>query len=117
MSEDECAVKKPEEPVLLKKIADLPRVRSDQFVSVYSNHTEAAPGFYELTLIVSRIAKKGNELHVEEQAEIIYSWEHAVRVRDLLSRMIKAYEDQEGNKIRILSEDEPSTVADPKHDN
>jgi hypothetical protein len=98
-------------------IADLPRTRSEGFVSVYANHTEAYPGFYEIALLFCRIGKaRPGQMAIEEGAEIALSWEHALRVRDLLNRMIDAYEKQQG-KIRIQEGNAPesSESGDPEH--
>jgi len=87
-------------------IADLPRTRPERFVSIYANHTEALPGFCELALTFSRIAREPSKgLIVEEGGEVILTWEHAIRVRDLLSRMVEAYEKQQGS-IRTVKEDD-----------
>jgi hypothetical protein len=86
-------------------IKDLPRTRSERFVSIYANHTEALPSFYELDLIFNRIGKGVDGVIVEEVAEVILTWEHAVRVRDLLNRMVETYEGKQGH-IRILKDEE-----------
>lgn len=93
-----------------QQISELPRVQSDQFRSIYVNHTEAVPGVNELALTVCRIARRRAAFQLEEQAEIVFSWEHALRVRDLLNRMIQAFEDGYG-KIRIEPEEQESPSA------
>jgi hypothetical protein len=88
----------------LVKISDLPRKRSECFVSVYSNHVEATPGFYELRLTFCQIVTDSEAKPVsEQQVAVAMAWEHAIRVRDLFSRLIEGYEREHG-KIRPLQE-------------
>jgi|SRR5450759_4390493 hypothetical protein len=96
----------PEDAKISKRltIASLPRKRADGFSFNYANHTEAMPGFYELALQFCRIGKGADgDLAVEILAEISMSWEHAIRVKDLLNRVVAAYESENGN-IRLLTE-------------
>jgi hypothetical protein len=93
-------------------IAELPRTRPDRFVSVYANHTEGTPGFYELDLVFCRIGKSSSgQLAIEEEAQIVLSWEHVLRVRNLLNRMVDAYEKQQG-KIRFMQEEDEEEGKD-----
>lgn len=87
-------------------IAEIRRSRSESFVSAYSNHTESSLGFYEIAFLFCHIRKdeKGDPI-AEQQAEIVMTWEHASRVRDLLNRLIPAYESQNG-PIRLMKEPE-----------
>jgi hypothetical protein len=88
------------------KIADLPRSRSDRFVSIYANHTETTPGFNELAVMFSRIGKlRLGDFAIQEEVEVVLSWEHALRVRDLLTRMLDAYQKHEG-KLRTQKEED-----------
>jgi hypothetical protein len=92
-------------------IADLPRIRSERFMSVYANHTEAAPGFFDIALVFCHIGRgRVGKLAIEEDVEVVLSWEHTIRLRNLLDRMVEAYEAQQG-KIRIMNE-EPNPAAE-----
>ena len=85
-------------------ISEIPRTRSERFISVYANHLEAAAGFYDLGLLFCHIAKDPQGKPVSEQlAEITLAWEHALRFRDLLDRLVQAYERDHG-KIRSMKE-------------
>jgi hypothetical protein len=86
------------------KIADLPRSRSEKFITAYCNHTESTPSFYEFELLFSHIHKNQDGIAtVEQQAQIIMTWEHTLKVRDLLNRVVEAYQDQRGS-IRLMTE-------------
>ena len=88
-------------------IAELLRHRSPHFISAYTNHTEGSPGFYELGLTFCQIAPDLERKPVVEQhAALTMTWEHALRVRDLLDRLIKGYEKEHG-AIR-LTDDQPA---------
>ena len=94
-------------------IAELPRLQSERFVSAYTNHIEATPGPYDLSLIFCQILKDSqDQTVVERHAGIAMTWEHAVRLRDLFGRMIDAYEREKG-KIRVI-EDTPPPQEQPE---
>jgi len=83
------------------KVSDLPRIRSQQFVSGYTNHIEATQSFFDIRLVMCQITRilsedAGPKLVVEEQATFAMTWEHAAQVRDLLDRIISQYEKQNG---------------------
>ena len=88
-------------------LADVPHVRSDGFSAGYCNHTEAAPGFYEITLNFGQITRdaEGNPV-IEQHASIAMTWEHAMLLKELLDRQIEGYE-QENGKLRRAKEVTP----------
>ena len=86
------------------RLADLPRLRADHFVSVYANQIETTPTFYDIALTFARVTRGPNGKPVlEEQATATVAWEHAIRLRDLLSRLLTAYEEKNG-PIRLMHE-------------
>lgn len=82
-------------------ISELRRFRSERFMAVYANHAEATPSFYDLRLAFFHVAKdvKG-EPEIEEQVAVDMTWEHAIRLNDMLNGVIKRYQDDNG-KIRV----------------
>jgi hypothetical protein len=81
----------------LINVLELPRQRLSHFISAYVNHVEAASSFYDLRLIFCQVAVDlQRELTVEQHAAFAMTWEHAVRVRNLLNRLIAAYEKENG---------------------
>ena len=93
------------------KITDLPRSRSEKFITAYCNHTESTPSFYEFEMLFSHIHKNQDGIAtVEQQAQIVMTWEHTLRVRDLLNRVVEAYQTQRG-AIRSMAE-----ADSPDHD-
>ncbi len=105
----------PEATSHIISIAELPRSRSESFLSAYSNHTESTPGFYEIAFLFCHIHKdQKGDLVLEQRAEIVMTWEHAARVRDLLNRMVTNYEAEHG-LIRLKKELEVEQKAqEPK---
>lgn len=98
--------KKSDDEVQIKflEIGDLPRIRANRFSLSYSNHIEANRSFYDLSLTFCQISKNLKEQTVlEEQVTTIMTWEQIIRLRDLLTRLIKQYEDTNG-KIRLQEE-------------
>jgi hypothetical protein len=88
-------------------ITELSRHRMPHFISAYTNHTEGSPGFYELGLTFCQIAADLERKPVIEQhAALTMTWEHALRVRELLDRLIKGYEKEHGT-IRLKPDDPP----------
>lgn len=82
------------------KITDLPRVRTQSFVSTYANNVGSAMGRYDLRLIFGQIVFGPNEDgRIEDSVSVTMAWEHVVPLRDLLSRIIEKYEVDHG-KIR-----------------
>lgn len=88
------------------KIADITRSRSAGFSFVYSNHTEAAPAFNEISCLFCHIHRDlDGSPTAEQKVEVVMSWEHAARVRDLLDRMLRNYESEHG-PVRSIQEPE-----------
>lgn len=95
------------------RIEDLPRIRAANFTAAYANHVEAFPGFYEISVLFCRIQRNtGGETVSEQQAEITMTWEQALRVRDLLDRLVKGYEAQHGS-IRLMDDPREAEQGPP----
>jgi len=88
------------------KVPDLPRRKSDGFVSIYANNVGSAMTFYDLRLIFGQILfGPGEEPVIEDRCSITMPWEHVLAMRDLLNRVIDNYERDSG-KIRPQPENE-----------
>jgi hypothetical protein len=82
-------------------LLEVDRVRSPQFVSIYSNNANASASFFELRLLFGQIlgGLGKDPVHIEDGALITMSWEHAQKLSELLQKTIALYEAQHG-KVR-----------------
>jgi hypothetical protein len=78
-----------------------------QIPIVYFNNAQAQATEYELSLDLGYRAGPGQESEVAVRA--VTSWEHAKRLRDLLDRLVKGYEQQAG-PIREFPEPAPEVT-------
>jgi len=90
------------------RIADLPRKSATDYVSAYANNTNANPSFYEITLLFGQIVTtpKG-ETHILDRASITMTWEHAFRLNSLLDRLLRDYQQEHNNGIRLMDDNGP----------
>lgn len=73
-------------------IEDLERIKSPNYVSVYANNTNATSSFNELRLFFGQIVHRPYiDPIIEDSVTVTMTWEHALRVRELLDRMLKSY--------------------------
>lgn len=86
--------------VLEYNIADLEHERAALFVDLYVNHTQAQPSFNDLRMVMGAIVDNRGKREappvIEERVAVTMAWEHAKSLRDLLTRMIDAYEKENG---------------------
>jgi hypothetical protein len=85
----------------------LQRLQAPGFVSVYANNTNSTNSFYEVRLLFGQIIGRPDAAPiVEDSVMVTMTWEHAVRVRDMLSRILADYERDQG-PIRLMKESSP----------
>ncbi len=85
------------------KISDLKRVRSPSFVDTYSNNVNGGAGFHDLRLIFGQIVTGMDDPYIEDRAAVTMNWEHTKALRDLLDRLLRQYEEENG-PVRKQSE-------------
>lgn len=74
-------------------LAELKRVRSQGFVSVYTNNVNATAMFFDLSLIFGQIVVvPQGETFLEDRVSVTMAWEQVGPLRDLLDRLLKNYE-------------------------
>lgn len=89
-----------DKPVIdLEKLKSRPRhrVRSEKFVSLYSNSLNVEVSFNDFKLFFGRILEATPEkLVTEDGVEIIMGPEETLAVADVLNKQLKIYEDTFG---------------------
>ncbi len=84
------------------KISEMERVKSPQFLSVYANSTNVASSFLDARFLFGQVLGSPTEAeHIEDSVSVTMTWEHVVRLRDLLINVVKVYEDKNGS-IRLM---------------
>ena len=92
----------------------LERIQVPNYVSVYANNTNATSSFYEMRLYFGQIVHKpSGDPFIEDSVSVTMTWEHALRFRDLLNRMVESYKQGPHGTIREL-EAKPSVSRKSK---
>ncbi len=86
---------------LKTKAVDAPQLgrrRSSQFLSVYANNATVTAGFFEVQLTFGQYAGllPGETPYVEDSVSVAMTWEHTLKVRDLLNRILVVYQSEHG---------------------
>lgn len=92
----------------LIKIDDLPRRHPANYLETYANNVGTSSNFYDVRFIFGQItANPKDEMHIEDRVGVTMSWEHARQFRDLLNRLLEAYEKENGEVRTRVAEEEP----------
>ena len=88
----------PEEQEGILDLNKVPRQKAADFKSVYSNNAGSSATFHEVRLIFGQILAGPDQPTpvIEHSVSVSMTWEHALQLRDLLSRLITGFEKDQG---------------------
>jgi hypothetical protein len=90
-----------EEQPPMKEVTDLPVVRSETFVEVYSNYVSFAASAWDMTIMFGRtVADDPQHPRIEQRASISLSPQTAKAMAHIVLQNIQRYEAQYG-EIRL----------------
>jgi hypothetical protein len=81
-------------------VANLPHVKSEHFVPIYSNNVGLSGSFYDAALmfghIVPNYVSAGKEPYVEDTVSVTMAWEHMKALAAALNVAVEGYEKEHG---------------------
>ena len=74
-------------------VSEMKRIREENFISTYANNAHVLASQYDLSLLFGQImVNPDGEPLLHEAASVTMTWEHAKRLRDVLTNVLDNYE-------------------------
>jgi hypothetical protein len=83
-------------------IADLKHKTAENFRRVYSNNSNIAANFFDMTVLFGEVIidPEGTDPFLNDEVAVTMSWEHAKALLDGLARALTDYEQSNKQPIR-----------------
>ncbi len=71
-------------------VSKLERTQSPNYVYVYANHANVSTTTIDVRLVFGQMMLLPHEGRIEDSASVTMTWEHAMKLRDLLTNVLEA---------------------------